>query len=113
MAVVVVIGVDPGEFLPGAPHAVALAEHINNIAGWSFILFGITFVLFGVVRATGAVLPPLMILIISLLGIRIGFANEIPFAYPGEDGTPKGFVNAAVIGVLMMALFAFFYWFQR
>lgn len=32
--------------------------------------------------------------------IRIGFANEIPFAYPGEDGTPKGFVNAAVIGVL-------------
>ena len=32
--------------------------------------------------------------------IRIGFANEIPFAYPGEDGTPKGFVNAEVIGVL-------------
>ncbi len=32
--------------------------------------------------------------------IRIGFANEIPFAYPGEDGSPKGFVNAAVIGVL-------------
>lgn len=32
--------------------------------------------------------------------IRIGFANEMPFAYPGEDGSPKGFVNAAVIGVL-------------
>lgn len=32
--------------------------------------------------------------------IRIGFANEIPFAYPGEDGSPKGFVNAEVIGVL-------------
>ena len=32
--------------------------------------------------------------------IRIGFANELPFAYPGEDGSPKGFVNAAVIGVL-------------
>ncbi|MFN4129792.1 MAG: ectoine/hydroxyectoine ABC transporter substrate-binding protein EhuB [Paracoccaceae bacterium] len=32
--------------------------------------------------------------------IRIGFANEIPFAYPGEDGSPKGFVNAAVLGVL-------------
>ena len=26
--------------------------------------------------------------------IRIGFANEIPFAYPGDDGSPKGFVNA-------------------
>ncbi len=32
--------------------------------------------------------------------IRIGFANEIPFAYPGEDGSPKGFVNAEVLGVL-------------
>jgi ectoine utilization protein EutC len=32
--------------------------------------------------------------------IRIGFANEIPFAYPGDDGSPKGFVNATVIGVL-------------
>jgi polar amino acid transport system substrate-binding protein len=32
--------------------------------------------------------------------IRIGFANEIPFAYPGEDGSPKGFVNAEVMGVL-------------
>ncbi len=32
--------------------------------------------------------------------IRIGFANEIPFAYPGDDGSPKGFVNAHTIGVL-------------
>ncbi|MGE0502095.1 MAG: ectoine/hydroxyectoine ABC transporter substrate-binding protein EhuB [Rhizobiaceae bacterium] len=32
--------------------------------------------------------------------IRIGFANEIPFAYPGDDGSPKGFVNAFTLGVL-------------
>jgi polar amino acid transport system substrate-binding protein len=32
--------------------------------------------------------------------IRIGFANEIPFAYPGDDGSPKGFVNAITLGVL-------------
>jgi polar amino acid transport system substrate-binding protein len=32
--------------------------------------------------------------------LRIGFANEVPWAYPGKDGTPKGFVNAYVIGVL-------------
>src|SRR5512138_1829899 len=32
--------------------------------------------------------------------IRIGFANEIPFAYPGDDGSPKGFVNVFTIGVL-------------
>ena len=32
--------------------------------------------------------------------IRIGFANEIPFAYPGDDGSPQGFVNAITIGIL-------------
>lgn len=32
--------------------------------------------------------------------IRIGFANEIPWAYPGDDGKPMGFVNAHAIGVL-------------
>jgi len=64
-----------GLFLPGRPHAVAIAEHVNDIASWSFILFGVTFVLFSVVRATGAVTPPLVILLISLFGVRIGFAK--------------------------------------
>ncbi|MEZ5778639.1 MAG: transporter substrate-binding domain-containing protein [Paracoccaceae bacterium] len=32
--------------------------------------------------------------------IRIGFANEIPWAYPGEGNKPLGFVNAYVLGVL-------------
>lgn len=32
--------------------------------------------------------------------IRIGFANEIPFAYPGDDGSPRGFVNVHTIAVL-------------
>lgn len=43
---------------------------------------------------------PLMDRINSGEPIRIGFANEIPFAYPGEDGSPKGFVNAHALGVL-------------
>ena len=32
--------------------------------------------------------------------IRLGFANEVPWAYPGEDNKPLGFVNAHVLGVL-------------
>lgn len=32
--------------------------------------------------------------------IRIGFANEIPWAYPGEGNKPMGFVNAYTLGVL-------------
>ncbi len=32
--------------------------------------------------------------------VRIGFANEVPWAYPGEGNEPLGFVNAHAIGVL-------------
>lgn len=32
--------------------------------------------------------------------IRIGFANEIPWAYPGEGNEPLGFANAHALGVL-------------
>ena len=32
--------------------------------------------------------------------IRLGFANEVPWAYPGEGNKPLGFVNAITIGAL-------------
>lgn len=47
-----------------------------------------------------ALAGPLMDRIDAGEPIRIGFANEVPFAYPGENGEPKGFVNAHTLGVL-------------
>jgi len=32
--------------------------------------------------------------------IRIGFASEIPWAYPGDNDKPLGFVNAITLGIL-------------
>ena len=32
--------------------------------------------------------------------VRIGFANEVPWAYPGDGDAPKGFVNSIALGVL-------------
>ena len=63
-----------GWFLPTDSAAVDIAIHINLLAVWSFILFGVTIVLFGTVRATGAVIPPLMILAASLFVARVFFA---------------------------------------
>ncbi len=47
-----------------------------------------------------AMAGPLMDRIEAGQPIRLGFANEIPFAFPGEDGSPQGFVNAHTLGVL-------------
>lgn len=63
-----------GVFLPGDGEALATALHLNAIAVWSFLFVGASFVLFGVVRSTGAVLPPLLILAVALWLVRIPFA---------------------------------------
>ncbi|AYJ87474.1 MATE family efflux transporter [Sphingomonas paeninsulae] len=63
-----------GLFLAQNSPAMPIARHIQLIATWSFIMFGLTFVLFGTIRANGGVWPPLIILILSLIPFRIGFA---------------------------------------
>ena len=66
-----------GWFLHEATEAIAIARHLNHIAVWSFLFFGVTFVIAGVVRATGAVMPPLLILGFSLWIVRIPFAKGL------------------------------------
>jgi Na+-driven multidrug efflux pump len=62
-------------FLPAGSAAMEVSTHINRIATPSFVFFGITMVLFGIVRATGAVMAPLLFLTIALLGVRIPLAS--------------------------------------
>ena len=63
-----------GLFLPSDGAAITIAQHINAIVVWSFMLFGIAMVLGGVVRATGAAVPPLVVLFLALWVIRMPFA---------------------------------------
>ncbi len=63
-----------GLFLPATGEAIDIAVHLNVIILWSFVFFGMSMVLFGVVRATGAVLAPLCMLLISLWCVRVPFA---------------------------------------
>jgi len=71
-----------GLFLGEDGTAIGIAQHINAVVLWSFILFGFTIVLFGTVRATGAVMAPLVILFLSMWLVRL------PFAY--SMSTPLG-----------------------
>ena len=59
--------------------AMPIARHMQLIVTWSFLLMGSTMVLFGTVRANGAVIGPLIILAIGLVPVRLGFALA---AYP-------------------------------
>lgn len=99
-----------GLFLPGDSEAVSIAVHINDLAGWSFVLFGVTIVLFGVVRATGAVMPPLLILCVALLLVRLPFAWALRDRL-GPDAVWWSFaVGSAVSAVLAILYYRFGGW---
>ncbi|MCD2323699.1 MATE family efflux transporter [Sphingomonas sp. IC-56] len=61
-------------FIGADSSALPIARHIQLIASWNFVLFGMTMVLFSTVRANGAVWMPLLALIIAMYPVRIGFA---------------------------------------
>jgi len=87
-------------FLGGDSPALPIARHIQLLATWSFLLFGVTFVIFGTVRANGAVMGPLLILAIGLYPIRLGFALG---AYPwlGADALWLSFPVASFSNMAM------------
>jgi putative MATE family efflux protein len=64
-----------GLFLPAGSASLAIATHLNRVVTGSFVFFGIAVALFGVVRATGAVVAPLVILAIALLAVRFPVAE--------------------------------------
>jgi putative MATE family efflux protein len=66
-------------FLGSHSPALPIARHIQLLATWSFMMMGVTLVMFGTVRANGAVVGPLIILAIGLWPARLGFAFG---AYP-------------------------------
>ena len=89
-----------GLFLPAGGAALGLSAHLNAIVIWSFALFGTSIVLFGVVRATGAVIPPLIMLVISLWFIRVPFAYSMLGRWQA-DAIWWSFPLSSTVSVLM------------
>lgn len=87
-------------FLPAGSPALEIAIHVNHIILWSFPLFGIAMVLSGVVRAAGAVVPPLMILVIALLVVRTPLA-EYSEGHWGPEGVWWSFSISAIVAALL------------
>jgi Na+-driven multidrug efflux pump len=91
-------------FLGGESAAIPIAQHIQLLATWSFVLMGVTMVLFGTVRANGSVIAPLVILAIGLFPVRLGFAAG---AYPalGADALWLSFPVASLTNLVLAVAF--------
>lgn len=94
-------------FLPAGSAALEKARHLNHIAIGSFLFFGVTFVISGVVRSTGAVVAPLVILGLALWGVRVPVAQWMQPAW-GVDAIWWSFPISA--GCAMLMSLAYYRW---
>lgn len=87
-------------FIGADSPAIPVAARIHLLGGWSFIFFGATFVLFGTMRANGAVVAPLVILFVAMYPVRLGFVH---FAYPalGSDALWLSFPLGSMVALAM------------
>lgn len=61
-------------FLPAGSPAVDIASRVNSIVTWSLAFMSVPLILFGVIRAAGAVMVPLAVHVLSLLIVRYPLA---------------------------------------
>jgi putative MATE family efflux protein len=97
-------------FVGSESAAIPIARHIQLIGSWSFVLFGVTLVLFSTVRANCAVYAPLIILILSVMVGRLGFAAALMPHY-GIDVLWWSFpLGSAISLVLAIAYYRYGNW---
>lgn len=91
-------------FLGSNQEAIAISRHIHAIVSWSFVMFGISFVLASVVRAAGAVIAPLLIMIVAFVGLRVPAAIALT-PLLGADAVYWAFPIGSGSSLLMTAAY--------
>ena len=87
-------------FLGPDSAAVPLARHIQLLAVWSFMLFGVTMVYSATMRAGGAVWAPLAIIAVALYPVRLGF-YFLTYDRLGADAIWLSFTVGSVAGLVL------------
>jgi len=90
-------------FLGGTSPALPIAQHIQYIVTWSFLVMGVSMVAGGTMRAYGVVVWPLIFQLVCFYPIRLGFYY---LAYPrlGADALWWAFPVASCASVVLTTL---------
>lgn len=91
-------------FLGSESKAIADGRHIQLLASWSFIFFGVSMIIYAAMRANGVVIMPLILLFLSLYPVRLSFYY---FTYPflKADAIWLSFPFGAFFGLIFSLLY--------
>ncbi len=93
-----------GLFLPAGSAAIPIAIHINHVIGWSFMLMGVSVVVTFAVRANGAVVAPLVILIVAAVVVRFSVGFGLHNRY-GADAIWGAFIAASLASCILSLVY--------
>jgi Na+-driven multidrug efflux pump len=93
-------------------HTLDIAHTLLDITLWSYVIFGNSAVLSGVMRSSGAVLWPTLLSILSI------WVVEVPFAYVlsnriGIDGVWIAYPIAFATNLVLQSTYYFRFWKRR
>ncbi|MCX7863644.1 MAG: MATE family efflux transporter [Novosphingobium sp.] len=92
-----------GLFLGKDSEAVPIANHIQLIAIWSWVLNGVMMTIMGTLRSYGVVIAPLAIMFLALYPGRLGF-YEATYPLIGADALWWSFVFGAAVALVLTML---------
>lgn len=90
-------------FLGSGSPAIPVSLHIQRMAIWTYIPFGITIVLFGTLRSYGAVLVQILVLLFAMYAVRLGVYYLL---YPriGPDALWWSLTISSVVSMVLTLL---------
>jgi putative MATE family efflux protein len=87
-------------FLGNDSPALPIAQHLQLLVTWSFVMAGVAMTLFGTMRANGAVWGPLIILTVTQLPLRLGLALALHPSM-GADGLWIAYPVSSTVSMLL------------
>jgi len=87
-------------FLGASSPSVAEALHIQGLAIWTYLPFGITIVLFGTLRAYGVIYAQLLVLLAAMYGVRLG-AYALLYPVFGADALWYSFLLSSIASLVL------------
>jgi len=95
------------------PATLHIADELLKITLWSYLIFGNTSVLSGVMRSSGTVLYPTLLTIVSIWGVEVPVAYALSHGPLGLRGVWYAYPIAFICALIFQSTYYFVFWKRR